>query len=145
MRLELPEAKRRFTSARVLRLASTDAADQPHLVPATFAVRGDTVVIAVDHKPKNTFALKRLGNIAANPRVSVLVDQYDDEWEQLWWVRADGTGRVLTADEDRREPVLWLCDKYRQYRERPPEGPVISIDVQRWVGWAFAEPEQTGM
>ena len=64
--------------------------------PCTFALLGDaTIVSAVDHKPKRTTALRRLANIAANPRVALLADHYDDDWEALWWARADGTARVV--------------------------------------------------
>jgi subtilisin family serine protease len=60
-----------------------------------FAVSGDAIYSAVDHKPKRTTALRRLANVAANPRVALLVDHYDEDWTRLWWVRADGTARVL--------------------------------------------------
>ena len=66
-------------------------------MPVTFAVLGDIIVIAIDHKPKRSMNLKRLRNIADNPRVSLLVDRYDDDWSQLWWVRADGRRRGRRA------------------------------------------------
>jgi PPOX class probable F420-dependent enzyme len=96
----------------------------------------DVLVIAVDNKPKSTHDLKRLRNIAANPLVSVLTDHYDGDWSRLWWVRADGRARVLTADADRAEPLAWLRSKYEQYAADPPPGPVIWIDVTRWQGWS---------
>jgi PPOX class probable F420-dependent enzyme len=78
------EARRRFAAARVARLATADTAGQPHLVPFVFAVDGDTVYSAVDHKPKRTTALRRLANIAQNPAVALLVDHYDDgDWSGL--------------------------------------------------------------
>ena len=86
------QARRRFAAARVARLATADAAGRPHIVPITFAVDGDVVYSAVDAKPKRRTALKRLANIAANPAVALLVDHYADDWNELWWVRADGTG-----------------------------------------------------
>ena len=57
-------------------------------MPVTFAVYGDLVCFAVDHKPKSTRDLRRLRNIRANDQVSVLVDDYADDWSRLWWVRA---------------------------------------------------------
>jgi PPOX class probable F420-dependent enzyme len=134
MRLPEDETRRRFVAARVARLATAGPEGQPHLVPVTFAVTGDEIVFAVDHKPKSSTDLKRLRNIEANPRVSFLVDAYDDDWTHLWWARADGTARVT----DDPEPVGWLVAKYRQYRERPPEGPVVRTGVATWQGWAFA-------
>ncbi len=88
------EARRRFASARVARLATADAGGRPHIVPIVFAVEGDIIYSAVDHKPKRTTALRRLANMAENPFVALLVDYYDDDWSRLWWARADGTGRL---------------------------------------------------
>jgi PPOX class probable F420-dependent enzyme len=140
--LDVAQARARAAQARVARLATVDASGRPHLVPVTFAVHGDTLVTAVDHKPKRTGELRRLRNIEANDRVSVLVDHYDDEdWTRLWWVRADGTARVLGVEdhaEDRTEPVGWLVAKYPQYRDHPPAGPVIAIEVDVWRGWTAA-------
>lgn len=125
-------------AARVARLATVGADGQPHLVPVTFAARNDVLVIAIDHKPKRSTDLKRLRNIEVDSRVCVLVDHYDDQdWSHLWWVRADGTARILQGD-DRTAPVSWLVAKYSQYLENPPAGPVIWIDVSTWRGWVYA-------
>jgi PPOX class probable F420-dependent enzyme len=131
------QARQRFAAAWVARLATADAEGRPHLVPITFVVVDDMIFSAVDDKPKTTTALRRLANIAANPRVAVLVDHYDDDWAALWWVRADGTGRVL----DPREPeavaaIDRLVARYVQYRRRPPSGPVLAITVERWSHWS---------
>jgi PPOX class probable F420-dependent enzyme len=127
------EARERFASARVARLATADAAGVPHIVPLVFALDGDTLYSAVDRKPKRTTDLKRLRNVAANPRVALLADHYaDDDWDALWWARADGTGRVLDAAP---EAVALLRERYLQYRDAPPEGPVLAVEVHRWSGW----------
>ncbi|WP_410622241.1 TIGR03668 family PPOX class F420-dependent oxidoreductase [Amycolatopsis sp. cmx-8-4] len=135
MRLPPAEARSRFAAARVARLATASASGVPHLVPVTFAVHGDRIVFAVDHKPKSSLALRRLANIAENPAVSFLADGYDEDWLRLWWTRADGVARVL-SDADRAEPVSWLMAKYEQYAERPPEHAVVSTLVHTWRGWA---------
>jgi len=136
MRLESDVARERIESARVARLATASADGVPHLVPVTFALLDDNVLtFAVDHKPKRTNDLRRLRNIAANPAVSVLVDEYDDDWSRLWWARADGTASIHT-DAGAREPaVRALVAKYRQYTVQPPLGAVVRITVQRWSGW----------
>jgi PPOX class probable F420-dependent enzyme len=134
--LDADDARGRFAAARVARLATVSADGQPHLVPVVFALEHDTVLIAVDGKPKRHRALKRLRNIADNPAVSLLVDHYDDDWDQLWWVRADGRATV-TDDEDvlgRAREALGA--RYRPDREHPPEGPVITVDITRWTGWS---------
>ncbi|MEV6872313.1 TIGR03668 family PPOX class F420-dependent oxidoreductase [Amycolatopsis sp. NPDC051128] len=127
------EARDRFAAERVARLATASAAGVPHLVPVTFAVRGDTVVFAVDHKPKSTTSLRRLRNIAENPAVCFLADGYSEDWSQLWWARADGVARV---EPPGAEPISWLVAKYEQYRERPPEHAVVVTTIHTWSGWA---------
>lgn len=143
------EACRRFAKARIARLATADAEARPHVVPMVFALvrgrntgqtcSGDTVYSAVDAKPKRSPALRRLANIAANPRVAILVDHYEDDWHALWWVRADGTARVLDAGEpEARDAIARLVARYPQYREQPPLGPVVAISITRWSSWSAA-------
>lgn len=133
------EARRRFAQARVARLATVDRSGRPHLVPLVFALEGDTVVSAVDHKPKRSAALRRLANIAANPRVALLVDEYGEDWDDLWWVRADGSAMVMEPGSRLWEKALdQLVARYEQYRLRRPDGPVIAVAVERWSGWAAA-------
>ncbi|EOD59005.1 TIGR03668 family PPOX class F420-dependent oxidoreductase [Amycolatopsis vancoresmycina] len=126
------EARDRFAAARVARLATVSAEGVPHLVPVTFAVRGDVVVFAVDHKPKSSVALRRLRNIAENPAVCFLADGYDEDWSRLWWARADGVAQVLPPGS---EPVSWLVAKYSQYAQRPPEHAVVVTEIHTWRGW----------
>ena len=125
-------ARERFASARVARLATTGP-DGPHVVPIVFALDGDTLYFAVDHKRKRTTALKRLANLRADPRAAVLADAYDEDWTRLWWARADGAARIL--DPGHPEAIALLCERYPQYSDRPPEGPVVAIDVTRWTAW----------
>jgi PPOX class probable F420-dependent enzyme len=131
------EARRRFAAATLAHLATADERGRPHLVPMVFVLREETIYSAVDAKPKRTRALRRLANVAANPQVAVLVDHYAEDWESLWWVRADGGGRVLDAtDAEGREAIALLTARHTQYRQRPPAGPVLAIDVERWSSWS---------
>ncbi len=128
------EARRRFAAARVARLATADTAGRPHIVPVTFAVDGDVVYSAVDAKPKRATALKRLANVAANPAVALLVDHYADDWNELWWVRADGAARVVDReDREAAHALSLLADRYPDFAAR---GAVLAVDVRRWSGWA---------
>lgn len=136
MRLDQREARRRFEGAPVGRLATADAAGTPHVVAAAFAVAGDQVYIAVDSKPKRTTDLRRIRNIRENPRVAFLVDHYADDWATLWWVRADGTARVIDDPAGMRAPIDLLAERYPQYRAERPGGPVISITIERLTGWS---------
>jgi PPOX class probable F420-dependent enzyme len=129
------QARERFAAARVARLATADSSGRPHLVPLVFAVDGDRVYSTVDAKPKRTTALRRLDNVRENPAVSLLVDHYEDtDWAALWWVRADGLGRVLESGEaEARRAVALLQQRYPQQRGA---GTVLAVDVERWSGWA---------
>ncbi|HEY5988601.1 MAG TPA: TIGR03668 family PPOX class F420-dependent oxidoreductase [Streptosporangiaceae bacterium] len=138
--LPAQEARRRFAAARVARLATVDGQGHPHIVPVTFAVDGDHIYSAVDAKPKTTTRLRRLRNIAAHPGVAVLADHYDDNWDRLWWVRADGRAAVLTQADEKAEPLHLLAERYPQYQVDPPDGPVIRIVVERWTGWSAGTP-----
>lgn len=131
------ESRRRFEAARVARLATSDAHGRPHAVPVTFALDGDTLYFAVDHKPKRTYDLRRLRNIGENPQVALLADHYADDWPTLWWVRADGRAAVIDDAPRRSHALALLTAKYPQYRERPPEGPVVAVTVTRWSGWSY--------
>lgn len=133
-------ARARFAAARVARLATVSADGVPHLVPVVFAMHGDTVYTAVDGKPKSTTALRRLANIAANPNVSLLVDHYDDDWTQLWWVRADGTASIHHDDAVASSGRDLLSAKYAQYQTVSLSGPVIAVQPTRWSDWAACRP-----
>jgi PPOX class probable F420-dependent enzyme len=134
------EMRERFAAARIARLATVDAEGQPHLVPFCFTLIGGRIVSVVDAKPKRTMQLRRLANIQDEPRVTALVDDYDEDWTRLWWVRADGTARVVEGGAEREEGVAALTAKYPQYREQVPAGPLIDITVRRWRGWSAGSP-----
>jgi PPOX class probable F420-dependent enzyme len=142
------EARKRFASAPVARLATIAPDGAPQLVPVTFALLGqDTIVSAVDHKPKRTQALARLRNIRANDRVCLLADRYSDDWSELWWVRADGTACVREpgqAPRQRAAALAALAARYPSYRDRPPAGALIVIAVHRWSGWSAGRTHGEG-
>ena len=138
------EARGRFAHSRVARLATVDRSGRPHLVPVVFAVAGDTLFTAVDAKPKRTTSLRRLANVAVDPRVTVLVDHYEEDWRRLWWARADGNARILEMADPEAGPALaLLAERYPPYRSDPPPGPVLAVDVLHWSGWS-AQPGRVG-
>lgn len=132
--------RRLVAAARVARLATVDAAGVPHLVPVCFAVAGDVVYSAVDAKPKRTARLRRVANVRATGRCCLLVDRYSDDWSALWWVRLDGTGRVVADAAEESAARDALTARYPQYAAAPPTGPVLAVDVTRWTGWS-ASPD----
>jgi PPOX class probable F420-dependent enzyme len=126
-----------FATSRVARLATLRTDGSAHLVPICFALDGDTLYTAVDHKPKRTTELLRLANIQADPRVCVLADHYAEDWSQLWWARADGLARIIAVGEPgHARAVDLLVDRYPQYRGAPLLGTAIAVEITRWTGWS---------
>ncbi|HEY7004744.1 MAG TPA: TIGR03668 family PPOX class F420-dependent oxidoreductase [Gaiellaceae bacterium] len=131
--------RRRIAESRIARLATLDADGRPHLVPIVFALAGDTLYSAVDAKPKRSRTLQRIENARRRPAVTILVDHYDEDWEQLWWVRLRGLARVLDDGEEAADALALLTAKYEQYRREPPGPPVLAVDVSEWRAWKADE------
>jgi PPOX class probable F420-dependent enzyme len=129
-------AEEQLTAARIGRLATVTPDGRPHVVPVCFALHERRIYTAVDAKPKATRALRRLDNVRAHGRASLLVDHYEDDWTQLWWVRVDGAATI----EESEAGLDALAAKYEQYRQARPAGPVIAIAPARWVSWVASEP-----
>jgi PPOX class probable F420-dependent enzyme len=125
-------------SARVGHLGTAGVDGQPHVVPVCFVLIDEIAYTAVDHKPKRTTQLRRIANVTATGHACLLVDQYREDWSSLWWVRLDGHGRVVDDPHEAAPALAGLRDKYRQYAELPPTGPVLALDVTRWSGWSAA-------
>lgn len=111
----------------------------PHVVPVCFTWAGDQIYTAVDGKPKRSDDLQRTKDIAANPKVCLIVDRWDEDWARLAWLQARGEARVIPDGAERKRALSALQSKYAQYADTPLEGPVIRIDVTRWVGWEAEE------
>jgi PPOX class probable F420-dependent enzyme len=133
------DAVEQFAARPAAVLATLGPDGAPHLVPVVFAVhrRADatTVYTAVDAKRKSTQKLRRLANIERDPRVSLLADHYDDDWTQLWWVRADGQAATHYSGEEMATGYALLRAKYPQYQRIALDGPVVTVAVTRWSSW----------
>jgi PPOX class probable F420-dependent enzyme len=130
-----PEMRRRFASSPVARLATVRPDGRPHIVPVVFVLDGDTIFTAVDAKPKRSPRLQRLANIAFEPRCSLLVDHYDNDWSELWWVRADGEAAVVDPAAA-SHGLSALVARHIQYRPVAPSGPLVVVRVSQWSSWS---------
>ena len=81
----------RLREARVARLATVDADRHPHVVPVCFIHDGHVFYSALDLKPKRVppEQLARVRHIQAQQNVVVLIDHYEEDWAQLWYVIKD--------------------------------------------------------
>jgi PPOX class probable F420-dependent enzyme len=140
----LPDADRdRLSAAPVARLATVRPDGTPHLVPITFALVEDTLVTAVDAKPKRSTDLQRLRNIRTQPAVTILVDSYTADWSQLWWIRIDATAEIINVGPACQHAIDALVTKYPQYRAARPDGPVIQMRPARVTSWRARDQRPT--
>jgi len=130
----------RLSVARVGRLATTGPDGRPHIVPCCFVLDGDVLYSAIDAKPKTSLRLRRISNIRTNPFAALLVDNYEEDWSLLWWIRVDGGARVLETGAEFEGAIDRLVDKYDQYQADRPTGPVIAIDIVSVRTWSSTLP-----
>jgi PPOX class probable F420-dependent enzyme len=129
------EMRARLAGARSGTLGTLDASGRANLVPVCFALDGDRVLLAVDAKPKRTRQLARVANIRRAGWATLLVDHYEEDWDNVWWVRVRGAARVLDPGPEADAALEILMGKYDQWRAEPPAGPVMALDAADWRGW----------
>lgn len=128
---------------RIARLATADAGGTPHVVPLCYAVSGDQLYFVVDDKPKHPGgrALKRMRNIAENPAVALVVDDYAEDWRSLAFLLVHGRAAIVDGAAERTLALKALRLRYRQYRAMDldgPEHPVVRITPSRVHQWKAA-------
>jgi len=134
----LSEQQRRFIETRrVGHLATADAQGAPFLTPVCFGLRGDTLYVTIDEKPKRRdVPLKRVRNILENPNTAFIVDRYDEDWTRLGWVMLRGRANILDAGEEHDAAQALLRDRYPQYRTMNLVGlPVIALRIAHVASW----------
>ena len=134
----------RLRMARVARLATRDAEGWPHVVPVCFVYHREAVYTALDRKPKRSSVekLTRVRNIETNPEVALLFDEYDEDWEKLWYVLVRGRASILRNGEEQQEVVVQLRNKYPQYASLqllPAGAPVIRVVPVKITSWSGVE------
>jgi len=131
----------KLKQARIARLATVDARFAPHIVPVCFAYDGNSFYTALDQKPKRVTPerLRRVRNIAVNPEVALLIDEYDEDWAQLWYILIRGQAKLVPVrkGKERARAIRILRAKYSQYSEKmlPNDAPIIRITPRRTTCW----------
>ncbi len=130
---------------RVAHLATADAAGAPHVIPICYALVGDAFYFVVDEKPKRSrTALKRLRNIAENPQVAVVIDDYDEDWTRLAYLLVRGRAAVVEDEAAYAAALVALRRRYPQYRAMPlacDTHPMVRIVPEHRHFWRAAAGE----
>jgi PPOX class probable F420-dependent enzyme len=128
-----------LAESRVGHLGIVDGRGRPRVLPVTFAVADGAIWSAVDHKPKSAppGELARVRWLRERPASTLTVDRYDEDWQRLAWVQVVGATAVLEA-VDQPRAVAALTERYPQYRDRPPGGPLLRLAPDRIVCWSAA-------
>jgi len=141
MALEIDTSTQQFIREhRVARLATADGDGRPSVIPICYVLDGGTIYSPIDEKPKSVAArrLKRVRNIEANPHVSLVIDDYSDDWNQLGYVLIGGVAEVILAGAEHARAVQLLREKYPQYLAMAiEERPIIKITPMQIKRWAM--------
>ncbi len=133
-----PKQARFLTSHRVGRLATASADGRPHVVPVCYAFDGALLYTPIDEKPKRVGAggLRRIKNLRENPRVSLVVDDYDDDWSKLGFLIVQGRVEIVERGGERSGALMLLREKYPQYRAMAlEERPLLVIEPDSVTAW----------
>jgi PPOX class probable F420-dependent enzyme len=138
--LSEPRISEFVTAARVARMATADQGGAPHAIPICYWFDGTNFYFAIDEKPKRVSGagLKRMRNIASNPRVALIIDHYEEDWSELAYVLVHGVARVVEDSEEYMLALRHLRDKFRQYRAMalsPDRNPIVRIEPERVHVW----------
>src|SRR5207237_10215173 len=133
------QARAKAKAARVARLATLDANQEPHMVPICFSYDGSVFYTAIDRKPKRVppAQLARLKNIRMTPQVALLIDEYDEDWTRLWYILVRGEAELISLSEERKHALVQLKAKYTQYLSGmlPDDAPILRITHLRISTW----------
>jgi PPOX class probable F420-dependent enzyme len=127
--------------ARVARLATVDPENKPHVVPVVFVFDGTYYYIPLDEKTKRIKAedLTRVKNIKQNPNVSLLIDEYREDWNKLYFVIIHGIASLVFKEgQDNsllKQAHNLLCKKYPQYQTLGLGESCIKIRPEKTFRW----------
>ena len=127
-----------LTVTPVARMATADAHGLPQVIPVCFTYLDGCIYSVLDAKPKrgSLRGLRRVRNILANPQVALVLDHYEEDWTQLWYLLISGTAELLEIGNEPARAIVALREKYPQYRDMELDGnPVIKITPARVTGW----------
>ena len=118
---------------------------RPRLVPICFVLDGDVLFTPIDEKPKaatDPRQLARIRDIERRADVTVLVDQWDEDWNHLAWLRIDGRASLAEDPAERAAAIAALRAKYPQYAGHDLEHAPADPDRDR-AGAELGRPQRS--
>lgn len=111
--------------ARVVRVATADARGAPHVVPVCAVVADHRLYFASGDDAR------KVRNLRANPRVTLVADDYTEAWDGLRGVMVTGQARLHARGPAFRRARRLLYAKYPQYEAEAAleEGDAVVIEV----------------
>ena len=124
-----------FAAARVAYLGTVGPTGEPHVVPVSPVLDLDRLVLATE------YATVKVRNVRENPRVSITVDEYHEDWDHLRAVMVFGPAQIIESGFEWSRIKSLLEEKFPQYPEKAPmeEGSTVMLDIRvdRIVTWGF--------
>jgi PPOX class probable F420-dependent enzyme len=108
------------------------------VVPVCYAFDGKCIYSALDLKPKRVQgrALKRVRNILQNPLVSLVIDDYSEDWNELAYVLVQGRADLVEDADEQQAAEAMLRAKYGQYEKLLEKGcAIIRVTPNSVVSW----------
>jgi PPOX class probable F420-dependent enzyme len=146
-RLKEPAVREFIESSRIAHLATASGTGEPHNIPLCFWFDGARFYFVIDEKPKRNTgaAIKRMRNIADNPRVALVIDHYDEDWNRLAYVLVHGDAGIVQDSAEYSRAIQHLRHKYPQYHAMlltQEKNPGIRIEPRRVHAWGarFSDP-----
>jgi len=125
--------------AKVARLATVDQKSHPYVVPVVFVFHENSFFIPLDEKVKtvNARKLKRVKNIEKNPNVTLLIDEYQNDWKKLFFLMIHGKATVIDGKNTKLMDKIHklLISKYPQYKKICVGNSCIKINPTKVTFW----------
>lgn len=131
-----PKVRDYIAAARVCRIATVRRGGEPHVIPVCPVYDGnETVYVDLDPHSATAAALR------SNPRIAVLVDDYDDDWSRLRKVLLRCQAEPVEGPE---QDGAW-----QRIRTKFPQYPTVgwqprltmALRIDDWLQEGVARPE----
>ena len=121
--------------ARVSRVATASADGVPHAVPVCHVLAGQKLYFGSGNDGT------KIRNLKANPRITVIVDEYSDHWSSLKGAMIQGRARLIERGPEFTGARARLYEKYPQYQKEAAlatsDSIIIEVTPKRIFTWGL--------